>query len=345
MRILTMAILILLIVVGPALAPAVLASPTHGFLGTRGTSIIDSSGRVVILRGVNYLGYQSASDPKPHSELAYETFARLGFNVVRLPISWATLEPAPGMFYSSYLTNYVDRDIRWAKKYGIYIVLDMHQYNWAARFGGGGVPDWTVQTYPPTESGMRQAVSAFWNSTTLQDHLINVWTKIAKRYVNEPTVAGYDILNEPWVYSSVNEDLNASHVNLFYANVISAIRKVDTNHLIFLEPANFQAPEFPLRQNIVWSPHFYALSFARTYYPQNITLLEADFIAKYKKFVLDIGGPMWIGEFGAFMKDGGSSQRWLQDAIKTFDKYQIGWAWWAYSGSTSLLSTLYSSSQ
>ena len=197
----------------------------------------------------------------------------------------------------------------------------MHQDNWAMKFGGGGAPDWTVQKYPPTEAGMRQAVSDFWNSSTLQDHLINIWTKIAQRYAKEPTVAGYDILNEPWIYSSINQDLNASDVNAFYTKAIAGIRKVDVNHLIFLEPANLHTSDFPLKDNIVWSPHFYPLSFALKYYPQNITLLEADFVAKYKRFVLGMGGRMWIGEFGAFMKDSSSSQSWLQDSIKIFDKY------------------------
>ena len=38
---------------------------------------------------------------------------------------------------------------------------------------------------------------------------------------------------------------------------------------------------------------------------------------------------MWIGEFGAFMNDG-SSQQWLRDALRVFNKYQLGWAWWAF---------------
>lgn len=246
---------------------------------------------------------------------------------MRLPISWGNLEPFPGAFYHPYLGNYVDRDVRWAKKHGLYIVLDMHQFNWAQRFGGVDAPEWTVAKYSPTDLGKRQAVSDFWNNTELQTHFINLWGKIAQRYVQESSIVGYD---------------NASHVKAFYTRAITAIRKVDVNHLFFLEPANLQAAAFPLKQNIVWSPHFYKLSFARMYYPQNITLLKSDFFAKYKKFVLDIGGPMWIGEFGAFMKDSTSSRGWLQDAIKIFNKYQTGWAWWAFdqNGPESVLSYL-----
>jgi hypothetical protein len=87
--------------------------------------------------------------------------------------------------------------------------------------------------------------------------------------------------------------------------------------------------KFPLKRNIVWSPHFYPLSFAPSYFPENATRLEADLAAKYAKFVLELGTPIWIGEFGAFMKDD-SHVDWLKDATRLFGKYQLGWAWWGF---------------
>lgn len=335
MRTLTITpLLILALVLGMIATPELTASTKiQGFLSVKGTSIVDSYGHVVVLRGVNYPGYEYArTDPRPHSKSAYQTFARMGFNVVRLPISWANLEPFPGAFYSSYLSNYVDRDVGWTKENGLYIILDMHQFNWAERFGGVGVPDWAVGSYPATELGKRQAISDFWNSTALQDHFIAIWSKIAQRYAKENAVGGYDVMNEPWIYNSVNSNLTASHVAEFYANVIRSIRAYDPNHIIFLEPANMQDFTFPVKDNIVWSPHFYPLSFGRQYSQDNITFLEADFAAKYKKFVLEMGTPIWIGEFGAFMRDTSSNQKWLHDAVTVFDKYHVGWAWWAYYG-------------
>src|SRR3989304_4733470 len=170
------ALLVLVLTLGLAFVPNTFAAKTQGFLSVQGTQIIDSTGSPVLLRGVNYPGYDSGN-PRLHSEAAYEMFARSGFNVVRLPISWGNLEPFPGAFYESYLTSYVDRDIRWAKKYGLYIILDMHQFNWASRFGGNGVPDWPVNQYPQTQTGMLQAVSEFWTNTPLQDQLTHDGTK------------------------------------------------------------------------------------------------------------------------------------------------------------------------
>ena len=322
-------------------------SGSEGFLRTEGVQIVDGNGQVVLLRGVNYEGYYW-KNPFLHTEADYRYLAKIGFNVVRLPISWAHLEPSPGRFERVYLTNYVDQDIGWAKKYGIRIVLDMHQDNWARRFPkGGGAPDWTVQQYPQTEAGMRQAVSNFWINDTLQDHFIGIWINIASRYANETVIAGYDILNEPWVYTSYISDLSATNVINFYEKAISAIRKVDTYHLIFLEPP-FGAPlnnvNLPIRANIVWSPHFYPLSFSAKYFHENATTLTADFAAKYKKFVLESESPVWIGEFGAFMKDEKSVSYWLQDATGIFQEHQVGWAWWSYSEGQLIPSSLSPSS-
>lgn len=284
-----------------------------------------------MLQGVNYPGYEQ-DYPELHNSAAYRTLA-LGFefNVVRLPISWANLEPQPGAFNTTYLSWYVGQDVQWANSADIYVILDMHQFDWAHRFGGNGAPDWAVQNYAPNETGMRQAVSDFWSNTELQNHLVQVWVKIAQYFANEPIIAGYDLLNEPWIYTSVMPELNATAVNAFYFRAVQAIRAVDPNHIIFLEPANLNF-ELPTKANIVWSPHFYQLSYMLKYYVQNFTILESDFAAKYKTFVIDSGTPMWIGEFGAFMPDYSSRATWTQDALTLFNRYQIGWAWWAYNG-------------
>ncbi len=323
------AVLILLATVGAAFAPEIYSTPTRSFLSTRGTSIVDSTGQVVTLRGVNYPGY-AQKYPKLHNSVAYNTLAGFEFNVVRLPISWGNLEPQPNTFNWTYLSAYVDQDIQWANSAGIYVILDMSQYNWAARFGGDGAPDWVVENYAPNRTGMQQAVSNFWVNATLQEHLAEVWTNIAQRYANEPVIAGYDLFNEPTVYIYNNQGANASSVDRLYDRLVNAVRSVDPHHIIFLEPANTKTSK-SLFTNIVWSPHFYPLSFAPKYNAQDFTILENDFVEKYKTFLVDSGAPMWIGEFGAFMPDDSSRARWTQDALALFNRYQVGWAWWAYN--------------
>lgn len=302
------------------------------FISVQNQSILDTNGQQILLRGVNYPGYECSNDPKSHTESNYRQFAKSGFNVVRLPISWNLLEPSPGFFDISYVHGYLENDIRWAKEYGLYVILDMHQWKWAEKFGGCGAPSWAVQNYPSTSSGMMAFVDDFWTKSNLQSHLIKTWVKLATMFANDTNVAGYDILNEPWVYVKPRSSSpNATSVEVFYLHVLNAIRAVDHNHIIFLEPSNLSPIFSPLfrNNNIVWSPHFYPLSFASTYHPEDVTLLRADLVAKYEMFVNKSGTPMWIGEFGAFMKDD-SYKVWLQNAVVLFDQYHLGWAWWAY---------------
>jgi aryl-phospho-beta-D-glucosidase BglC (GH1 family) len=317
----------LTIILGMTLAGGTTVSAqTASFLSVKGTWITDATGAPILLRGVNYFGYVGAY-PVSLKDSDYATFAQMGFNVIRLQISWSNLEPTKGQFNSGFLWWYLDQDVAYAKKYGLHIVLDMQQDSWAHKFGGDGAPDWAVQQYPASDLGMREAVSDFWANPTMQDHLITVWKNIASYYASEPTIAGYDLLNEPMVYTSINSGLNASNVNSFYARTVAAIRTVDPNHLIFLEPANcMYTLNNPPDSKIVWEPHFYPLSYTTHYYPQNATILQTDFAAKYQKFLLDTKTPMWVGEFGAFMKDN-SANNWLAAATTLFDKYQVGWAY------------------
>lgn len=304
------------------------SSSPQGFLSVRGRWIVDSLGRVVLLCGVNYPGL-SEGDPIQHHESDYATFAVFGFNVVRLEIEWAKLEPMPNQYQAAYL-NYVDQDVAWAKAHGLYVVLEMAQFRWAARFGGAGAPEWTVGQYPQTDDAMKAAISNFWVNSSLQANLAGVWRNVAKHYANEPTIAGYDILNEPWAFREEDANLQARQVTQFYNALGRLIREVDPNHILFLQPAVQNTHSSPVNDaNVVWSPHFYARSYADTYSHDSLNVLEADLLSKYKEFVVGMGSPMWIGEFGAFMKDK-TRLTWLQDAKDLFDKYRLGWAWFVF---------------
>jgi len=93
-----------------------------GFLRASGTSIVDGAGKTVQLRGASFDGYEygMGNVVVTHSESDYQKMASWGFNVVRLQFAWAFVEPQPGKYDDSYLSQYVDRDVAWAAKYGLY---------------------------------------------------------------------------------------------------------------------------------------------------------------------------------------------------------------------------------
>ena len=105
------------------------------------------------------------------------------------------------------------------------------------------MPNWAVQQYPATAAGKQEAISNFWVNNTLQQQLAEVWVSIAEIYANEPTIAGYDILNEPTLYIYNDQGANASSITQFYSKVLNAIRQVDNKHIVFLEQANTESTE------------------------------------------------------------------------------------------------------
>ncbi len=182
-----------------------------------GQRFVDPQGRHVILHGINVVnknpadGYFFDSGP--------ELFAALrewGFNVVRFGVIWDGLEPQPGVYDEAYLKR-LDRQIAWAKSAGLLVFLDMHQDLYSVLYADGA-PAWATLTDGAphldlggvwsdayfTSMAVQTALDHFWSNTPapdglgLQDHYARMWAHLAQRYADEPTVIGYDIMNEPF---------------------------------------------------------------------------------------------------------------------------------------------------
>jgi endoglucanase len=65
-----------------------------------------------------------------------------------------------------------------------------------------------------------------------QDQLVNLWVKIAQRYKDEPTVAAYDLLNEPLPVNTGSAEKYKHLLVPLYQRITSEIRKVDQKHMI-----------------------------------------------------------------------------------------------------------------
>ncbi len=198
-----------------------------GFLAVKGGTFVDAAGREVILHGVNIV-----DKSKAHGYLSWhgpEEFAKMrdwGFNCIRLVIIWDGVEPEPGTYDDEYLAG-VDKRIQWAKENGMYVLLDMHQDLFSAKFGADGAPLWACldEDKPHVRGGriwsdtyfsspaLHAAFDNFWANTPgpdgvgIQDHFALAWQHVAERYADEPAVVGYDLFNEPFIGSRVLDAL------------------------------------------------------------------------------------------------------------------------------------------
>ncbi len=223
------------------------AAPVQGTLrAPGGPFLLDAHGRVVFLHGVNVVykkpPFEVYPDPgKPWNFDAHDAslMARLGFNVVRLGMTWRGLEPGtappndpaicrpgrpgnPHQFNQSVFDRYVRRlrqTVDLLGRYHIYTLLDMHQDVYSEMFGGEGAPRWAVCTDgvrsvdPPGRWSLAYGTAAagiafdhFWDNDVvgdLQGQFDMVWAKVASSFRNDPWVLGYDPFNEPFSASVV----------------------------------------------------------------------------------------------------------------------------------------------
>ena len=192
----------------------------------------------------------SAIATPPLCQEDIKRMAELGFNSVRLPMSWSLLEPERGKFSRQYLDR-VAQVVGWARDAGMYVILDMHQNAYSRYVGrsdpsplpGGaaislryytGAPHWATFTDGlPSESyaGQREMNPAVFEATTsfwydragIQDEYIATIAHVMTRFKDDSTVAGISIYNEPfpgWNLAPGFEDLLLFP---FYRRVIDAV--------------------------------------------------------------------------------------------------------------------------
>jgi endoglucanase len=137
---------------------------------------LDSS---VVYRGVNLSGAEfgvwngAASTWRWPLEQEWQYLSQRGHGVVRLPYLWERVQSDLTKPNDSAAMTALDRQIGWAAKYGIKVILDLHNY---ASYKGnllGSVAG-------PTEAQFNAH-----------------WVEISKRYRYNDAVIGYGLMNEP----------------------------------------------------------------------------------------------------------------------------------------------------
>ncbi|MCQ6561957.1 cellulase family glycosylhydrolase [Paenibacillus mendelii] len=192
-------------------------------VSVRGERFVDSFGREVILHGMglvckdksrNYIGDWNESD--------FMKMQQWGCNVIRLGIIWDGLEPEPGVYDDAYLDQ-MEAWVRLAEQYGMHVFLDMHQDLYSYRYADGA-PEWATITddLPHVNDGIwsdaylfspavQRAFDRFWENAPapdgigLQDHYAAAWRHVARKFGHNPCVIGYDLMNEPFIGSQVND--------------------------------------------------------------------------------------------------------------------------------------------
>lgn len=308
----------------------------QGFLHADGQKIVNGKGENVLLRGMGLGGYmlqegymfETSSFANTQHELKakivaligtemtdsfYHTYQKnyvtaadidsmvaWGFNSLRLPLHYNLFisEGADNKFIERGFTM-TDSILKWCEAKKMYLILDLH-----ATPGGQG-NDLGISDRDPSKPSL-------WDSKANQDKTVILWKELARRYATKEWIGGYDLINET-NWPAMNAEKNKPLRDL-YGRITDSIRKVDKNHIIFIEGNSF-ANDFtgltpPWDNNMAYSFH--------KYWNTN----DQGSIQWVIDMRNNLNVPIWLGESGE------NSNTWFSDCIELMEKNNIGWAFW-----------------
>jgi hypothetical protein len=315
------------------------AAPT--FLRAQGQDIVDESGKKILLRGVglgNWMlpeGYMwkfgdGGDRPRKIERILTELIGpenarqfwkefrknyitegdiqrigQLGYNSVRPALNsrlFLSETDPPVQLEEGFAL--LDSLVAWCKAQGIYVILDMH-----------GAPG--GQTGQNIDDSANDQPELF-QQTKFQDQLVDLWKTIARRYKEEPTVAGYDLLNEPLPGRTGAAKAHKAQLEPLYQRITKAIREIDAKHIIILEGADWANDwsvfSKPFDKNLVYQFHYYCWD--------NPTKLKN--VQSYLDYRKRFNAPVWVGETG----ERDSTIYWA--TTEYFEANNMGWSFWPW---------------
>ena len=326
---------------------ALAAEDTLPWLHTEGEAIADANGRTVVLRGTNFGGWGIMEDwfcpftdpageenmyetlvfrfgqERTHAlfqtyrsnwitEQDFQNVAQMGMNVIRLPIWYRNFQQDDnGTWYRDAQGNIdwheLDSIVAMCRKYAIYLIIDLHglpgyqnDYDHCGRSK-------SMSLFDDTDAGRRYREVA-----------LDFWTELAKHYADEPTIAMYDLMNEP-LGTNITRDKSLKQNFWDFSDALyRAIRAVDSRHIITMEaiwdPSAIASPDVYGWKNIVYQEHLYDVT--------NFSYLHK--VNEIRR--AGYGAPFYIGEF---YPRGVSSFDYL---FSIFNARKLSWTTWTYKG-------------
>jgi hypothetical protein len=319
------------------------------------------------LRGVNYidpvLSRKEQAAKLPIQTGQVEKFVKIakdsGYNVFRIPVSWESYVDNEDNFLGQ-LVALVEE----ANSHDIFVWIDFHHYdatsNWPTKVSKGrGFPEFVVSCYEPKNTYERDSeVRAFWNdyydnkvrdSENSCKRTLDIWDLQAdfmKAMIDEvdhyPNVIGYEILNEPHVWTDKHYD----SLGELHTEMAKELRKSTDKLIIFTrETAHGYTddgkkygrkigleykilPKDPAK-NIMYIPHLYNLNEIE----EHVDRWKAD-QKRWESMGYDV--PIGVGEWSPQppqLEEGNAvTQENMDGFVRVWERE--GWmhTYWAYGG-------------
>lgn len=222
------------------------------WIHVEGNKFIDADGKEIIFRGLCYSDPVKLINDNQWNEQYFAEAAQWGANIVRFAV------------HPTHLNTYgweetfkaMDEGIEWAKKNKLYVIMDWHSI--------GNLKD-------------AKYTNPMYNTT--KEETFKFWKTVAQRYKNEPTVAMYELFNEPTVTGEDTGECTWEEWKAIQEELIDTIRIYNPNALCLCAGFNWAYDLTPVatapieRTNIAYVSHPYPMKRSQPWEEQ----WEADF--------------------------------------------------------------------
>jgi hypothetical protein len=271
-----------------------------------GNRFVDPEGETVVFRGVSISDPDKLVTQGRWNRGLFEEVASWEANIVRVPVhpvAWR------GRGKETYL-GWLDQAVTWATELELYVMIDWH-------------------TIGNIETGLFQHPMY---DTTKQETL-EFWRTIARRYAGIPTVAFYEIFNEPTVFNGQLGTTDWQRWKAFNEEVIGVIYAHDREVIPLVAGFNWAydlkpVAEAPIEaEGIGYVSHPYPMKVEEPWEPA----WERDY-----GFVADTY-PVFVTEFGFILEDHPDAhipaigdERYGKIVTDYFADKGISWAAWCF---------------
>lgn len=203
-----------------------------------GNRFATPDGQTVILRGVSMSSPQWLYDRGHWNQEYFDLAASWGCNVVRFPVHPSEMRGEDGWERNLKL---IEDGVAMAAKAGMYVIIDWHAIG-----------------------NLYQGRMPKGYETTIEE-TTRFWSEMATRYKDEPTVAMYELMNEP-TRGDYAEDLGECSWHdwrLLMEGVIDGIREIDPDKICLVAPLDWAYDLAPAcdepveRDNVAYACHPY----------------------------------------------------------------------------------------
>lgn len=164
----------------------------------QGNQFVDASGQTIVFRGLNTSDPDKLAAEGKWNKRYFQEMKNWGATIIRFPIHPTAWKKRGKKDYLQLL----DKGINWATELGLYVIIDWHS------IGNLRTEKYQAPMYQTT---MKQT--------------LKFWKIIAKKYGDHPTVAFYELFNEPTLYGGKLGTCSWEEWKGMMEKVIQKIRK------------------------------------------------------------------------------------------------------------------------